>query len=37
MTDLNRVKDGIKVEGLFHGGNELVRLTEVYEALDNNK
>jgi hypothetical protein len=37
MTDLNRVKDGIKVEGLFRGGNELVRLTEVYEALDNNK
>ncbi|SRR6266446_895363 len=36
MTDLNRVRSGTKVEGLFRNG-DLVPLTEVFELLANNR
>jgi hypothetical protein len=36
MTDLNRRRQGIAVEGLMRG-NDIVPLTEVYELLANNR
>jgi hypothetical protein len=36
MTDLNRVKSGMKVEGLFRD-RDIAPLTEVFESLANNR